>query len=325
MENVIGRRDFLKFGTAMAAGLSMGMIPTGCAENARSDDAESFSSLKYSFLIDPNNFSRINSETKIIESVSPIVSYGSDTKEIHRTIIFDPYLIEKASLAKEVISCSDSEKSVASTVPIDSFSTTLASTLGVQVIGFSEMIDVAADSISSILQHGKFDLGVDFFHSDMQVAFSENQIVNPNDSIVVFDMMKQVGKRIDLDLFGWKFQIRGPESHTLGSCVKSKVNHINFEIQRSIGNGRYSYVANFHIGAYKSGKKRCFVLWNNEKPYNICWKTCDSNKKTLTEMMKWVIIAVAAAIGLYISAFIIAAIAEALAVALLPVLAVLAI
>ncbi|MEI7890870.1 MAG: hypothetical protein WCI36_02780 [bacterium] len=312
MENVIGRRDFLKFGTAMAAGLSMGMIPAGCAENARSDDAESFSPIKYSFLIDENNFSKINSETQIVESLTPIAAYGLDIKELHRPIMFDSSLIEKASQEKEALLCTDSEKTLASIVPVDS---TLSLALGVQANGFSEMIDVAADSISSILQYGKLDLGMDFFHQDL---FLGKALAKQG-----FNTLEKV--EYHTDLFGWFFQVRGPDFDPLGSCDRRKISHVHLEIGKKDYRGKVNKIANFHLGAYKDGKKRCFVLWNNIRPHNICWKSCNANKKTLTEMMKWVIISVAAALGIYLSAFIIAAIAEALGVALIPVLAALAI
>ena len=313
------RRDFLKFGAVAAAGFSLGMISTGCAENARSDDTSEFTSQKHSFLIEQDSLAKINPETHVTESLSPLMVYGVDTEFIdpYYPLILNSQLVEKISQKREINVCAESPDEITKKVykgefagnyPMDSFMDT-------QLLGFSDMIDVGAESVSSIFQFNKLNLDVEFFYPELNQASYVRKNVSFQDSIIADKVLQKNPPAIEL--FGWRFQIRGPDFDFLGKCVRQKVSHVHLEI---FHNG--PYVANFHIGAYRENKKRCFVLWNNKKPYDICWKTCSPNKKNLVEMMKWVVVAVAAAIGVWITALIVAAIAEALAIALLPVLAV---
>jgi len=122
-------------------------------------------------------------------------------------------------------------------------------------------------------------------------------------------------------LHGWRLQFRGPDNHPLGSCVTQFVKHYNIELFRRQSNGSYKYVTNLHIGAYRSGGRRCFVLWNNLRPV-VCWKICSPTWEQLKQMLSWVLIAAAAIVGIALAAWVIAAIASAASSALwLPLLA----
>jgi hypothetical protein len=98
----------------------------------------------------------------------------------------------------------------------------------------------------------------------------------------------------------------------LGRCVSAPVTHFNVDIFQAMGGGRYQYAANFHLGTYRSGGSRCFVLYNNIRPV-VCWKTCGPTMGDLAGMFRWMLTAAAAVLVVAIAAWIVASIAEAAA------------
>lgn len=102
------------------------------------------------------------------------------------------------------------------------------------------------------------------------------------------------------ELGGWAIQVRGPESHTLGTCVRSRVRHYNFEVFRRNHSGRWDYVVNMHIGTYWSWGRKCFVMWDNWHPW-VCWKVCGPSRGNLEEMLRWMLYLAAAIIAVAIA------------------------
>jgi hypothetical protein len=117
------------------------------------------------------------------------------------------------------------------------------------------------------------------------------------------------------DLFGLRFIFRGPESHSLGSCVSTPVWHYNLEIHKSLGGGRFQPISNFHLGTYRNGSSKCLVLWNNLTP-SVCWKICTINLSNLKAMLAWAVAASAAYAGIYLAGWMVTSIASTLAAAI---------
>lgn len=114
-----------------------------------------------------------------------------------------------------------------------------------------------------------------------------------------------------VELYGWRFQIRGFDYHNLGSCVRRPLKHFNIEVFRNIGGGRYRYVLNVHLGKYYEGGRACFVLW--ESRYGVCWRLCSPTWNNLVTLLYWLLLFAAAVLAIYIAWWIALAIARILA------------
>ena len=73
--------------------------------------------------------------------------------------------------------------------------------------------------------------------------------------------------------FGYKLQFRGPDVGGLSGCAPEAPRHYSLELFKSAGNGRYNYIANYHIAIWRANGRICFALANNYgRPR--CFKTC---------------------------------------------------
>jgi len=193
--------------------------------------------------------------------------------------------------------------------------------------GTPAVSDIQRTALGSIADGVALDLTLDFFSpaagnaSLSQPSFSSVgglPMVDLPDSSALLTQPGTVAQPSanpappHIELFGWRLQFRGPETHPLGSCVSAPVTHFNVEIFQAIGGGRYKYAANFHLGTYRDAGRRCFVLYNNVRPV-VCWKTCSPSINDLAGMFRWMLAAAAAVLLVAIAAWIIAAIAEAAA------------
>lgn len=140
-------------------------------------------------------------------------------------------------------------------------------------------------------------------------AFQQGEIaaIEPPSLVTGTNLLAGVSPPPSVTMFGWKLQFRGPETHPLGSCVSSNVTHFHVEVFRQNSRGRWDYILNVHLGAYRSSGRRCFVLYNNTRPY-VCWKVCSPTWNQLKQMFVWILIAAAVIAGVVLAAWIISAI-----------------
>ena len=152
-------------------------------------------------------------------------------------------------------------------------------------------------------------------------AFQQGEIaaIEPPSLVTGTNLLSGVSPPPSVTMFGWKLQFRGPETHPLGSCVSSNVTHFHVEVFRQNSRGRWDYILNVHLGAYRSSGRRCFVLYNNTRPY-VCWKVCSPTWNQLKQMFVWILIAAAVIAGVVLAAWIISAIASAAATVAWPAL-----
>jgi hypothetical protein len=118
-------------------------------------------------------------------------------------------------------------------------------------------------------------------------------------------------------MYGWRLQYRPPHVHSLGSCERAQVNHIHLEIMRQDPRNpaRWPQVMTLHLGVYRSGGRKCLVLYNSPKP-NVCWKVCSPTWDDLQRMLAWALVAAAAVAGVVLAGWIVAAMSGAAASAL---------
>lgn len=118
-------------------------------------------------------------------------------------------------------------------------------------------------------------------------------------------------------LYGWRLQYRPPHVHSLGSCERSPVKHIHLEVMRQNPKNpaRWPNVFTVHLGVYRTGGRKCLVLWNSPRP-NICWKVCSPTWNDLQRMLAYIIVTAAAIAGVVLAGWAVAAIASAGATAL---------
>lgn len=121
--------------------------------------------------------------------------------------------------------------------------------------------------------------------------------------------------------FGWQIRLHGPESADyLGKCVKQPVTHFNLVISRQNSRGGWTELLNFHIGIYKRGRQRCFVIWQNKQPYVYCLDTCNWTRGDFQNLLTWGILAAAALAGVAVAYWLASTVAAVAATVLWPLL-----
>lgn len=200
--------------------------------------------------------------------------------------------------------------------------------MNVPVVGLPSMTDLNGELITSIVDGMQIDLSLDSLYdprfervyqthlplvrSDISLPGSTISTIEQPDVLTGTGLLSPTGAPPSITLYGWKLQFRGPETHPLGSCVTQPVKHFHVEVFRQGSNQRWSYLLNVHLGAYRSGGQRCFVLFNNTNP-RVCWKICSPTRDQLTQFFKWVLIAAAVVAGVVLAAWLVSAIASAAA------------
>jgi len=88
-----------------------------------------------------------------------------------------------------------------------------------------------------------------------------------------------------INFFGLFYvRVHGPESHSLGTCVRTPVTHINVVVKRSRGTNDRDAWVNLHVGTYRSSGRRCFVFWESRHS-QICWRLCAPSRSSLRDSL----------------------------------------
>jgi len=201
--------------------------------------------------------------------------------------------------------------------------------MNVPIVGLPNMSDLTGKVITTIVDGASLDLSLEFLYDSrleqarkiylplvQSHAFQQGEIaaIEPPSLVTGTNLLAGVSPPPSVTMFGWKLQFRGPETHPLGSCVSSNVTHFNVEVGRQNLN-----ILNVHLGTYRSSGRRCFVLYNNTRPY-VCWKVCLPTWDQFKQMLVWILIAAAVIAGVVLAAWIISAIASAAATVAWPAL-----
>lgn len=322
------RRDLIKLGIGGLAGAvatqelfaSQGTSQNATGETARTTPGEQ--TAQFDFQIRPGVTSRINAGTNQVLSSS---TWAVPSQ-------FEGYVPALLSTAAptlaELESWPDSagagrvKKGARPSEGLRNFDSLMKTSLS----GGIDMSDVAGEAALAVVERRRLNLALTFSHPGPYEYSPEYNVYSSSGLPVIEEAGGPLSLRIgktspgdvalaasappSIDLLGWKFQFRPPHVHSLGSCVSQPVNHFHLEVFRARGGGRYDYVIELHLGTYRSGSQRCFVLWNNTTP-KICWKTCNPTRNDLVQMFKWVLTAAAGVAGVAIASWIVAAIAEA--------------
>jgi hypothetical protein len=121
--------------------------------------------------------------------------------------------------------------------------------------------------------------------------------------------------------FGWQIRLHGPEpADSLGKCVRQPVTHFNLVISRQNARGGYTDLLNFHIGIYKRGRQRCFVIWQNKQPYVFCLDTCNWTRGDFQNLLTWGMLVAAALAGVTLAYWIASTVAAVAATVFWPLL-----
>lgn len=320
----IDRRGFFRLGAGAAVGVS-----TATAQSPRT--YQPGIPAEFTFLVEPGLISRLDKHSLEI-SKTALWAVSSRFAAAVPALLAPLYtdVAELEEWAKNAFSsgCCSIDSPV-----VRNSGDPLSVLMSTPFIGGPEVADVIAGNIVSLSDGVGLDLALEFLQRPSYEPPPVFELSNRS-SLPVLDVVPAVPTErrsktsirsvAAVDLFGWKLQCRGPETHPLGSCVSTPVTHFNVEVFRSLGGGRYAYVANFHLGTYRSNGRRCFVLFNNESPV-ICWKSCGPTRDDLVQMFKWIIAASASLMGIALVAWVVAAIAEASATVMFPALLLLAV
>lgn len=277
----LSRRDFLTLTLGGAAAALM----TACNGGSPPSPASSLAgqSLRHAFRIGPESVGRLDQMTGQVSDISP----WEVPAELEHLV---PQLLPSRSFNLD-----DLEAWVDGTIqhPSDQESIdALEAAMQVTIEGVPYVADIKDQVVDALLARNNLDLSLDF--EQVPASFPDTDSLQ---------------ERQTLDLFGWKLQFRGPATHSLGSCVSQPVKHHNVEIFHRSSRGSYDYVANFHLGTYRNGSQKCFVLYNNVPP-RVCWKICTPSRNDLAGMFKWMLAAAAAAAGVAIAGWALIIIAE---------------
>jgi hypothetical protein len=114
---------------------------------------------------------------------------------------------------------------------------------------------------------------------------------------------------------GWRLQYRGWETHAIDSCPGPgiPVRHCHLEVCRNepLGSSRWPVKTTLHLGTYRRGNQKCFLLYLN-KP-RVCLTPCLPSSNDLYNMFVTALYVAAAISGVAIAAWVAASIASAAA------------
>jgi hypothetical protein len=269
-------------------------------------------SISHSFLIEPGMTSRIDPGTGEVLARSPW-SLSSETASAVPMLLrsFTPREDEVDEFADEA-----SQDVTPSAITRGVTSDPFAALMGVRLSNIPDVLDISGSALLAVLDGAELNLDLDFFHADPHQNSPVLQTISTRSGLPVEEIEGSAITRADpksLDLFGWKFQFRSVHPGALGRCVRTSVPHFNLEIHHRRTKSRFDKILNVHIGTYREAGKRCFVLWENQRRKETCWKTCKPTLSDLVEMLKWVLVAAAVVAGVAIAAYLVTAIATAAA------------
>ena len=323
MENMLDRRGLLGFiGMAGITGLVGGCGGQSEAENTSnanpgSSTPRTVQSFEHTFLVDPG-------VTREIDGASGAVireSFWAVPKEMQAAV---PMLTR--SFVPDLVDIQDfSEKATQGQIPTVSVrgvaGDPTAALMGVTLSGVPDVMDIASNTALAVIDGDELDLSLAFLHRGIDQSTTPiTRATRVVSGLPVEDLGEQAITRANppppgITLYGWKLQFRGPDTHEFGKCLAKPVTHYNVDVHRQQPNGSFTPVLNFHLGTYRDGSRRCFVLWESER-LKICWKTCSPTQQDLVQIVKYMLTAAAAIVGVAIAAWIVAAIAEAAAAVL---------
>lgn len=337
----LNRRDFMKIGVGSLVGLATGQLLPSVNQQQLGIVRASSSAIEVAngtFVFDQRTISQVDAQTNRVLS-SALWGIPSEYEALLSKLT-SPISISLSELEEWVITRCNETCSVPEnlTSPNPDWGV-LETVMNVPIDGLPNISDLTGKIITTIADGVQLDLSLDFlYNSQLEQAYEvylplvqsgvfqqETTIttVKPPNLVTGADVIAAVPPPPNITMFGWKLQFRGPETHPLGDCVSQNVTHFNVEVFRQNARGRWDYVLNVHLGAYRSGGRRCFVLYNNTRPY-VCWKICSPTWNDLKQMFVWILVTAAAIAGVVLAAWIISAIAGAAAAVVWPALLLLA-
>lgn len=327
MTNKIDRRELLKLGavggTALAAGSTLFAQSEG-GERSAPMTASVGRSLSASYIVAPGVISRYEQATGDITTSAPwAISYRAGTAIEHANELAVPSLSDLVAWAQS----SEEERGrfrLSERLSLDD-------AIRLPIQGAGPTSNLLADVLSIVLANENLDLTLDFISPPTDIR---PRRLNTSGALPVIEVTPEEAGResglseratYQVQAGDWRLRFMGVERHSLGTCVRESVAHFNLHVFRrnKVRPNRFDEIKNFHIGTYRSGGSRCFVLWNNIKPAVVCWKKCAPRVNDLKEMLVWVLLAAAALAGVYLAASAAGAIAATAAALMFPVLIVL--
>lgn len=330
MNSHFDRRDLLRIGLGGMAGLSLpaGVLASQEGAGTRAADISgSVRRLSASYIIQPGVISRLEGPREI--TLSAPWGIPAAFSDVSRDLQM-PVAPKLEDLMKWVEG-SESERAA---LPFHA-DLSLDEAIRVPVLGGLPMTNLIGDTLDALLAGEQIKLELAFSTAPNEATTRRIDLSNglpvvlpgatpAPSSVSEAEGQPELGERatVRVPLGSWQLVLTGPETHSLGSCVKTPVKHFNLHIQRAVPNrpGRYQDVKNFHLGSYKSGSQRCFVLWNSVSPGVVCWKKCSPRSSDLKEILAWTILVAAAIVGVKLAASVAAAMAATAAVIFFPVL-----
>ncbi len=276
MEYEAGRRDFLKVlgvslsGLAYAGCGSPSGAQTGATDTTVSGGTTTTNgavvSISHSFLIEPGMTSEFDPATGAVLSQS-LWSLPSEAVAAAPMLLrsFTPSQNDVAQFADE-----SSRDVMPSAITRGVTSDPFAALMGTSLSGgIPDVLDIAGSALLAVLDGVQLDLGLSFFHADPNQSSPALRTISTRSGLPVeedegFAATRGNPAPSSVTLFGWRFQVRGIETASLGSCVKppTKVTHFSIDVHHQNPNGSFKPVLNVHLGTYvdPSSRRRCFVL-----------------------------------------------------------------
>lgn len=152
------------------------------------------------------------------------------------------------------------------------------------------------------------------------VAFRSDVDPVDNSPIIQFDAQPLWTSLTDL---GWGFRIPGGyievpmriDDHELRPCVYQSVKHIHVTIMPYKGAPKNEWLSHFHVGTYRQGNSRCFVIFDNYN-FNTCYRTCLPTRDQLQQIFQSALAASLASRNIHLKAWAIAGMASVLSYSL---------
>lgn len=330
MSQNLDRRQLLLGGAASLAGLTVPGVRAAAQESTQeaAPSGGEVVRLHANYIIQPGLISRVEPGDRITTSAPWAVpeSYADSIASLQR-----PVVPRMAGLSNWVNAPEDSREAFSFGEAL-----TLDDAIRLPILGGLPMTNLLGDALGAMSDGKRISLslsfdspgrlpsrGLDMSSGLPAVVTKPMPAVRPGDAGDEETLNEKV--TIKVPFSKWQFTIKGPERHDFGSCVREQVSHFNLHIQRAIPNrpGRYEDIKNFHLGTYRSGSQRCFVLYNNVKPGIVCWKKCSPKSSDLKEMLAWSLLVAVAIVGVSVSAATVGTMAATAAAAFFPVLIVL--
>lgn len=304
----INRRTFIKAGAVGVAGMTLG--GSFLRSSALPSVAAQEGPLNYTFFVEPGMISQLNSAR------DQILGYAPWGVRAESAPLLDTLPSHIGLSIEELQAWAEQQEAETLTPMAGTAATTADDVLNqlmqLDIAGAPNVMDMSGDLAAAIASGLPLDAQMEFVYpreldnvtrihlpiiQQPTVLNGAMPLIGPDSSAPVLNG-PQTRTRFDhtMGMFGWQFRLKGVNHGPVGNCVRTTVRHVTLEILRQNEDGDYVSLLLVQIGAYQDRGKKYFVL-NTTGKLRACYKSRKPTWSELFGMLKYIVVAAAAAAG----------------------------